>query len=80
MIYTYLSTRSLRLHSWVIDGALRIYSGKKTITGRFVGSMEETQEILEFWAAKGLETMGGGSEDGLCERGVRENGKELREV
>ncbi|XP_062155436.1 probable cinnamyl alcohol dehydrogenase [Alnus glutinosa] len=31
--------------------------GKKTISGSFIGSMEETQEILEFWALKGLTSM-----------------------
>ena len=31
--------------------------GKKTISGSFIGSMEETQEILDFWAEKGLTTM-----------------------
>ncbi|KAF5179322.1 Cinnamyl alcohol dehydrogenase [Thalictrum thalictroides] len=31
--------------------------GKKSITGSFIGSMEETQEILEFWAEKGLKSM-----------------------
>lgn len=30
------------------------YTGKKTIIGSFIGSMKETQEILEFWAEKGL--------------------------
>ncbi|CAK9167106.1 unnamed protein product [Ilex paraguariensis] len=30
---------------------------KKTITGSFIGSMEETQEILNFWAEKGLPSM-----------------------
>lgn len=34
-----------------------IYAGKKSISGSFIGSMEETQEILEFWAEKGLTTM-----------------------
>lgn len=32
-------------------------SGKKTITGSFIGSIEDTREILEFWAQKGLTTM-----------------------
>lgn len=32
-------------------------AGKKTISGSFIGSMEETQEILEFWAEKELTTM-----------------------
>lgn len=32
-------------------------SGKKTITGSFIGSMEETQEILDFWAKKNLTSM-----------------------
>ncbi|XP_052205161.1 LOW QUALITY PROTEIN: probable cinnamyl alcohol dehydrogenase [Diospyros lotus] len=30
--------------------------GKKTITGSFIGSMEEMQELLDFWAEKGLES------------------------
>ncbi|KAK3221676.1 hypothetical protein Dsin_008701 [Dipteronia sinensis] len=34
-----------------------IIVGKKTITGSFVGSMEETREILDFWAEKGLYSM-----------------------
>lgn len=33
------------------------YAGKKTISGSFIGSIKETQEILEFWAEKGLNTM-----------------------
>lgn len=33
------------------------YLGKKTISGSFIGSMEETQEILEFWALKGLTSL-----------------------
>ncbi|KAJ9670618.1 hypothetical protein PVL29_026895 [Vitis rotundifolia] len=31
--------------------------GKKNITGSFIGSMEETQEILDFWAEKNLTSM-----------------------
>ncbi|OVA02054.1 Alcohol dehydrogenase superfamily [Macleaya cordata] len=31
--------------------------GRKSIGGGFIGSMEETQEILEFWAEKGLKSM-----------------------
>ncbi|KAF4364646.1 hypothetical protein G4B88_028569 [Cannabis sativa] len=31
--------------------------GKKTIGGSFIGSIEETEELLEFWAEKGLKTM-----------------------
>ncbi|KAK4840176.1 hypothetical protein QYF36_001586 [Acer negundo] len=31
--------------------------GKKTITGSFIGSMEETREILDFWTEKGLSSM-----------------------
>ncbi|KAG6729132.1 hypothetical protein I3842_01G011600 [Carya illinoinensis] len=31
--------------------------GKKMMSGSFIGSMEETQEILEFWAEKGLTSM-----------------------
>ena len=38
-------------------GTLSCYIGKKTISGGFVGSIEETQEILEFWAEKGLTSM-----------------------
>ncbi|XVF17612.1 hypothetical protein REPUB_Repub10bG0138300 [Reevesia pubescens] len=30
---------------------------KKSLTGSFIGSMEETQEILDFWAEKGLSSM-----------------------
>jgi cinnamyl-alcohol dehydrogenase len=33
------------------------YIGKKTISGSFIGSIEETQEILEFWAEKDLTSM-----------------------
>ena len=33
------------------------YIGKKTISGSLIGSIEETQEILEFWAEKGLTSM-----------------------
>ncbi|XP_021829740.1 cinnamyl alcohol dehydrogenase 1-like [Prunus avium] len=36
--------------------AVDIILGKRTITGSFIGSMEETQEILEFWADKGLKS------------------------
>ena len=32
-------------------------AGKKTIIGGFIGSIEETQELLEFWEEKGLKTM-----------------------
>lgn len=35
---------------------MRCYTGKRTVTGSFIGSMEETQEILEFWADKGLKS------------------------
>ncbi|GLU20082.1 hypothetical protein SLE2022_362970 [Rubroshorea leprosula] len=31
--------------------------GKKTMTGSFLGSIEETPGILEFWAEKGLTSM-----------------------
>lgn len=31
--------------------------GKKVLTGSFIGSMEETQEILNFWAEKELTSM-----------------------
>ncbi|KAK9949039.1 hypothetical protein M0R45_004585 [Rubus argutus] len=37
--------------------AVDIILGKRSISGSFIGSMEETQEILEFWADKGLTTM-----------------------
>nr|XP_015890257.2 cinnamyl alcohol dehydrogenase 1-like [Ziziphus jujuba var. spinosa] len=37
--------------------AVDLILGKKSISGSFIGSMEETQEILEFWAEKGLTTM-----------------------
>ncbi|XP_039049266.1 probable cinnamyl alcohol dehydrogenase [Hibiscus syriacus] len=30
---------------------------KKKLTGNFIGSIAETQEILEFWAEKGLSSM-----------------------
>ena len=33
------------------------YVGKKNITGSFIGSMDETQEILDFWAEKNLTSM-----------------------
>lgn len=31
--------------------------GRKTITGSFVGSIKETEEMLEFWKEKGLSSM-----------------------
>ena len=31
--------------------------GRKTITGSFIGSMDETQEVLEFCEKKGLTSM-----------------------
>lgn len=31
--------------------------GRRTITGSFIGSMKETQEILEFFEEKELSTM-----------------------
>ncbi|XP_068655223.1 cinnamyl alcohol dehydrogenase 1-like [Aristolochia californica] len=31
--------------------------GRKTITGSFIGSMKETQELLELWAEQGLRSM-----------------------
>ncbi|KAM5576667.1 cinnamyl alcohol dehydrogenase 1-like [Rosa sericea] len=37
--------------------AVDIILGKRSISGSFIGSMEETQEILEFWADKDLTTM-----------------------
>lgn len=33
------------------------FTGKRSISGSFIGSMEETQEILDFWADKDLTTM-----------------------
>ncbi|CAI9263025.1 unnamed protein product [Lactuca saligna] len=38
-------------------GASGLILGKKTISGSFIGSIEETQEILDFWVEKGLKTM-----------------------
>lgn len=32
-------------------------TGKKTISGSFIGSIQETQEILDFWVEKDLKTM-----------------------
>ncbi|PON46364.1 Alcohol dehydrogenase superfamily, zinc-type [Trema orientale] len=37
--------------------AVELIRGKKNLYGSFIGSMEETQEILDFWAEKGLTTM-----------------------
>nr|XP_011463717.1 PREDICTED: cinnamyl alcohol dehydrogenase 1-like [Fragaria vesca subsp. vesca] len=37
--------------------AADIILGKRSISGSFIGSMEETQEILDFWADKDLTTM-----------------------
>ncbi|KAF2302112.1 hypothetical protein GH714_032826 [Hevea brasiliensis] len=34
-----------------------LITGKRNICGSFVGSIEDTQEILEFWAEKGLTSM-----------------------
>lgn len=34
------------------DGA-----GRKSITGSFIGSIKETEEMLEFWKEKGLSSM-----------------------
>ncbi|CAK7337741.1 unnamed protein product [Dovyalis caffra] len=31
--------------------------GKKSISGSFVGGIEETQELLDFWAERGLTSM-----------------------
>ncbi|KAE8659472.1 hypothetical protein F3Y22_tig00116962pilonHSYRG00498 [Hibiscus syriacus] len=36
---------------------LDVLRGKKKLTGNFIGSIAETQEILEFWAEKGLSSM-----------------------
>lgn len=33
------------------------YTGKKTISGSFIGSIKETQELLDFWVEKDLKTM-----------------------
>ncbi|KAI3500391.1 hypothetical protein L1887_36212 [Cichorium endivia] len=38
-------------------GASRLILGKKSITGSFIGSIQETQEILDFWVEKELKTM-----------------------
>jgi len=32
-------------------------AGRKSITGSFIGSMKETEEMLEFWKEKGLSSM-----------------------
>ncbi|XP_058081226.1 probable cinnamyl alcohol dehydrogenase [Magnolia sinica] len=37
--------------------AVNVILGKRTITGSFIGSMEETQELLNFWAEVGLTSM-----------------------
>ncbi|PON35342.1 Alcohol dehydrogenase superfamily, zinc-type [Parasponia andersonii] len=37
--------------------AVELIQGKKNLSGSFIGNMEETQEILDFWAEKGLTTM-----------------------
>ncbi|KAJ4834604.1 hypothetical protein Tsubulata_024481 [Turnera subulata] len=37
--------------------ASQIITGKKTISGSFIGSIEDTQELLDFWAKKGLTSM-----------------------
>lgn len=34
-----------------------VCAGRKSITGSFVGSMKETEEMLEFWKEKGLSCM-----------------------
>lgn len=45
-------------HALDIDAEiLCCYAGKKTITGSFVGNMEDTQGVLDFWAEKGLSSM-----------------------
>ncbi|KAL1328746.1 cinnamyl alcohol dehydrogenase 1 isoform X2 [Arachis hypogaea] len=31
--------------------------GRKSITGSFIGSMKETEEMLQFWKEKGLSSM-----------------------
>lgn len=31
--------------------------GRRSITGSFIGSMKETEEMLEFWKEKGLSSM-----------------------
>lgn len=35
----------------------RCCAGRKSITGSFVGSMKETEEMLKFWKEKGLTSM-----------------------
>ncbi|CAA2977336.1 probable cinnamyl alcohol dehydrogenase [Olea europaea subsp. europaea] len=32
-------------------------AGNKTVTGSFIGSMKDVQELLDFWAGKGMTTM-----------------------
>lgn len=32
-------------------------AGRKSITGSFIGSVKETEEMLEFWKEKGLSSM-----------------------
>lgn len=32
-------------------------AGKRSVSGSFIGSVLETQELLEFWGEKGLRTM-----------------------
>lgn len=32
-------------------------AGRKSITGSFIGSMKETEEMLEFWKEKELSSM-----------------------
>lgn len=34
-----------------------MYLGNKTVTGSFIGSMKDVQELLDFWAGKGMTTM-----------------------
>ncbi|KAA8531650.1 hypothetical protein F0562_006633 [Nyssa sinensis] len=50
--------------------AVDMILGKKTITGSFIGSMEETQEIFRVLGRKGFDINDRSSEDGLCEQGI----------
>lgn len=58
MQYAIFITNIVHCNKNLHDGvSLSCNAGKKTLTGSFVGSMEETQEILDFWAEKGLSSM-----------------------
>lgn len=46
-------------HFWllIVAALLFLTLGRKTITGSFIGSMKETEEMLEFCKDKGLKSM-----------------------